>query len=148
MDRRETGLFPGKKVTSLSGSLKNVFFAFSRSKSVSQLFALCHSVDRFVSKRSSSSLNVAAPALDVRAATRRSHRPGEAIDRPLTHEEPHIETPRAAVALVEDEPCGSVSKRRKIHVYAIVRDWFLDMLNQWRTERLGEVQRLWEHIMG
>ena len=82
-------------------------------------------------------------------------RPGEAIDRSLTHEElAHIKTPRAApatpaAALVEDEPSGSGSKRRKVQVDPIARDWFLDMLDQWRRERrwdmrrcLCEVQRL------
>ena len=79
-------------------------------------------------------------------------RPGEAIDRPLTHEElTHIKTPCAAfsAAVVEDEPSGSGSKRRKVHVDPIARDWFLDMLDQWKTERrwdmrrcLCEVQRL------
>ena len=82
-------------------------------------------------------------------------RPGEAIDRTLTHEElVHIKTPRAApatpaAALVEDEPSGSGSKRRKVQVDPIARDWFLDMLGQWRRERrwdmrrcLCEVQRL------
>ena len=76
-------------------------------------------------------------------------RPGEAIDWPLTHEEPaHIKTPCAAPA-AEDEPSGSASKRRKVHVDPIARDWFLDMLDQWKTERrwdmrrcLCEVQRL------
>ena len=49
-------------------------------------------------------------------------RPGEAIDRTLTHEElARIKTPRAAPATpaaapVEDEPSGSASKRRKVHV--------------------------------
>ena len=82
-------------------------------------------------------------------------RPGEAIDRPLTHEElAHVKTPRAApatpvAALVEDEPSSSGSKRRKVQVNPIARDWFLDMLDQWRRERrwdmrrcLCEVQRL------
>ena len=82
-------------------------------------------------------------------------RPGEAIDRPLTHEEiAHTKTPRAApatpaAALVEDEPSGSGSKRRKVQVDPIARDWFLDMLDPWKTERhwdmrrcLCEVQRL------
>ena len=159
-------------------------------------------MDRFVSKRSSSSLNLDASLLDdVRAeraaialsvglswppVTRRRSagrpswqqhceralqdhilehhelphgvrlqrpawwRPGEAIDRPLTHEElAHTKTPRAApatpaAALVEDEPSGSGSKRRKVHVDPIARDWFLDMLDQWRRERRWdcEVQRL------
>ena len=62
-------------------------------------------------------------------------RPGEAIDRPLTHEElAIIKTPCAAPAAAPDP---------------IARDWFLDMLDQWRTERrwdmrrcLCEVQRL------
>ena len=36
--------------------IENYYSAFSRSKSVSQVFALCQSMDRFVSKRSSSSL--------------------------------------------------------------------------------------------
>ena len=77
-------------------------------------------------------------------------RPGEAIDRPLTHVElAHIKLPCAAAAPVEDEPSGSASKRRKIHVDSIARDWFLDMVDQWKTERrwdmrrcLREVQRL------
>ena len=75
-------------------------------------------------------------------------RPGEAIDRPLTHEElAHTKTPAAAP--VEDEPSCSASKRRKFHVNPIARNWFLDMLDQWKTERhwdmrrcLCEVQRL------
>ena len=55
-------------------------------------------------------------------------RPGETIDRPLTHEEiAYVSTPSAATALVEDEPSGSASKRRKD---PIVRDWSLDMLDQ------------------
>ena len=77
-------------------------------------------------------------------------RPGEAIDRPLTHEElAHTKTPRAATAapatraaaLVEDEPSGSGSKRRKVQVDPIARDWFLDMLGQWRRERRSDMQR-------
>ena len=56
-------------------------------------------------------------------------RPGEAVDRPLTHEElAHTKTPAAAP--VEDEPSCSASKRRKINVNPIARDWFLDMLDQ------------------
>ena len=65
-------------------------------------------------------------------------RPGEAIDRPLTHEElAHIRTPCAAPAAapVEDEPCGSASKRRKIHVDPIT-------LDQYMRRCLREVQRL------
>ena len=68
-------------------------------------------------------------------------RPGEAIDRSLTHEElAHTKTLRAApatpaAALVEDEPSGSGSKRRKVQVDPIARDWFLDILDQWRRER-------------
>ena len=65
-------------------------------------------------------------------------RPGEAIDRPLTHEElTIIKTPCAvpAAAPVEDGPSSSASKRRKIHVDPVARDWFLDMLDQWKTER-------------
>ena len=56
-------------------------------------------------------------------------RPGEAIDRPLTHEElAHVKTPRAApvtpvAALVEDEPSSSGSKRRKILVDPIATCW-------------------------
>ena len=80
-------------------------------------------------------------------------RPGEAIDRPLTHEElAQIKTPCAAAAPVEDdqdEPSSSTSKRRKVLVDPIARDWFLDMVDQWKTERrwdmrrcLCEVQRL------
>ena len=68
-------------------------------------------------------------------------RPGETIARPLTHEEiAHTGTPCAApatpaAALVEDEPSGSTAERRKIHADRIVRDWFLDMMDQWRKER-------------
>ena len=79
-------------------------------------------------------------------------RPGEAIDRSLTHEElAIIKTLCAAPAAapVEDELCGSASKRRKVLVDPIARDWFLDMLDQWKAERrwdmrrcLCEVQRL------
>ena len=60
----------------------------------------------------------------------------ETIARPLTHEE---NAPGAA--LVEDEPSGSGTKRRKIHVDPIVRDWFLDMMDQWRTQRRWSMQR-------
>ena len=42
----------------------------------------------------------------------------------VAHEElAHVKTLRAAAALVEDEPSGSASKRRKIHVDPIARDW-------------------------
>ena len=177
-----------------------LFSAFSPSKSVSQLFALCHSMDRFVSKRSSSSVDLDSASLDDVRAERaaialsvglswppdrytkfprgrpsrqqlweralQEHimnhhelphgvrlqrpawwRPGEAINRPLSHEElAHTKTPRAApatpaAALVEDEPSGSASKRRKMHVNPIARDWFLDMLDQWRRERRWDMQR-------
>ena len=50
-------------------------------------------------------------------------RPGEAIDRPLTHEElAHVKTPRAAAALVEDEPSGSTTRRnpRRPHCARLV----------------------------
>ena len=59
---------------------------------------------------------------------------------PLTHDEiAHTSTLCAApaaqaapgAALVEDDPSGS--KRRKIHVDLTVRDWFLDVMDQWRT---------------
>ena len=184
--------------------MKILFFsAFSPSKSVSQLFALCHSMDRFVSKRSSSSVDLDSASLDDVRAERaaialsvglswppdrytkfprgrpsrqqlweralQEHimnhhelphgvrlqrpawwRPGEAINRPLTHEEiAHVKTPRAteaapastAAALVEDEPSSSTAKRRKIQVDPIARDWFLDMLDQWRRERRWDMQR-------
>ena len=53
-----------------------------------------------------------------------------------------IETPRAAAAApVEDAPSCSTAKRRKIHLDPIARDWFLDMQEQWRTERYWDVQR-------
>ena len=75
-------------------------------------------------------------------------RPGEAIDRPLTYDERvHIETPcaaapcAAAAAPVEDAPSCSRAKRRKIHVDPIVRDWVLDMQEQWQTERRWDMQR-------
>ena len=129
-----------------------LFSAFSLSKSVSQLFAVYHSVDRFVSKRSSSSLNLDSAWLDdVRAERvaialsvgliwppRQVHEdvwsaqvaaalgtsPAGAHPQPpraSTPEVSHIKTLRAApaapaAALVEDEPSGSGSKRRKVHV--------------------------------
>ena len=69
-------------------------------------------------------------------------RPGEAIYRPLTHEElANIKTPCAAAAPVEDEPNGNASKRRKTHVDSIASDWFHDMLDQWKTERQWDMQR-------
>ena len=79
-------------------------------------------------------------------------RPGEAIDRPLTHEElAHTKTLRAApatpaAALVEEEPSGSGSKRRKVHVDPIARDWFLDMVDQWRRERRWDMQRCFREV--
>ena len=45
-----------------------------------------------------------------------------------------------AAALVE-ESSGSTAKRRKVQVDPIVRDWFLDMLDQWKTERRWGIQR-------
>ena len=74
-------------------------------------------------------------------------RPGETTDLPLTHEEiAHVKTPRATPAappstgaLVEDEPSSSTAKRRKA---PIVRDWFLDMLDQWKTQRRWGMQRV------
>ena len=55
-----------------------------------------------------------------------------------------------AAALVEDKPSGSGTKRRKVQVDPFVRDWFLDMSHQWKTQRrwgmqqcLCEVQRLY-----
>ena len=66
------------------------------------------------------------------------------------HEElAHTKTRRAATAapatpaaaLVEDEPSGSGSKRRKVQVDPIARDWFLDMLGQWRRVRRWDMQR-------
>ena len=67
-------------------------------------------------------------------------RPGETIDRPLTHKEiVHVKTPRAApaapaapftpaAAFVEDEPSSSSAKRSKVQVDHILRDWSFDML--------------------
>ena len=175
--------------------MRNLFFsAFSRSKSVSQVFFHCPSMDRFVSKRSSSSVDLDSSSRnDVRAeraaialsvclsefATRQVHeadarsaqlaaalgtsssgahpRPPRAstwcplaapglVDRLAahTHEElAHTKTPRAtpAAALVEDEPSGSGSERRKVHVDPIARDWFLDMMDQWKTERRWSMHR-------
>ena len=180
---------------SKSVTLKS-FFALKQVFSPVEVFAM----DRFVSKRSSSSVDLDASSLDDVRAERaaialsvglswppdrytkqtrgrpsrqqlweralQEHimnhhelphgvrlqrpawwRPGEAIDRPLTHEElAHVKTPRAApvtpvAALVEDEPSGSASKRRKMHVNPIARDWFLDMLDQWRRERRWDMQR-------
>ena len=48
-----------------------------------------------------------------------------------------MKTPGAAPAAApgEDGPSSSASKRRKIHVDPIARDWFLDILDQWKTER-------------
>ena len=72
--------------------------------------------------------------------------PGDANARPLTHEEiAHVST-RAApaaptAALVEDEPSGSGTKRRKIRVDPTVRDWFPDVMDQWRTERRWGMQQ-------
>ena len=65
-----TGLFPRKTMRSLSGLVNDFVSVFSPSKSVSQLFALCHSMDRFVSKRSSSSLNLDSASLDDARAER------------------------------------------------------------------------------
>ena len=67
-------------------------------------------------------------------ATRRAHRPTAHTGHPS-----HPATP--AAALVEDEPSGSTAKHRKIHVDPFVRDWFLDVLDQWRTERRWSLQR-------
>ena len=66
--------------------------------------------------------------------------------QPLSHEEiAQVSTPAApaspaapVAALVEDEPRGSGTRRRKIHVDPIVREWLLDVMDQWRTERRSE----------
>ena len=87
---------------------------------------------------------------DVRLQQPGCWQPQDATARPLTHEEiAHVSTPAApaapAAALVEDEPSGSGAKRRKIDVDPIVRDWFPDVMDQWRTEqRWGIQQRLCE----
>ena len=68
-------------------------------------------------------------------------RPGQAIDGPLTHKKiAHTSTPCAAPAAPSTSAAALVED-------PIVRDWFLDMLDQRKTERgiprcLGEVQRL------
>ena len=168
----------------------------------SEVFFHCSSVQRFVSRRSSSSVDLVSSSLDdVRAERaaislsvglswspdrrRRSRgrtswqqhweralqvhilhhqelphgvrlqrpvwwRPGETIDRPLTHKEiAHVKTPRAALAapaaaaaaLVVDEPSSSTAKRREVQVDPIARDWFLDMLDQWKRERQWSIPR-------
>ena len=75
------------------------------------------------------------------------------LDRSHTKRSPTVR--RGAAALVEDEPSGSGTKRRKIHVDPIVRDWFFDMSHQWETQRrwdkqycLAEVQRLCPGMCG
>ena len=77
-------------------------------------------------------------------------RPGETIARLLTHEEiAYTSTPCAALtapatqsaALVEDEPRSSTAKRREVHVDPTVRNWFLDLSHQWKTERQWDTQR-------
>ena len=89
-------------------------------------------MQRFVSKRSSSSVDLDPSSLHyhelphgVRLQRPGWWRPGYAIARPLTHEEiAHTSTPCAAptapaapaAALVENEPSGSGTKRRKLHV--------------------------------
>ena len=171
---------------------------FRAQQSVSQVFFHCPSMQRFVSRRSSSSVDLDSSSLgDVRTeravidlsvglswppvkrrrSAGRQHilhlhelphgvrlqrqdwwQPGDAIARPLTHEEiTHTSTPcpapaasaTPAAALVEDEPSSSAAKRRKVQVDPFVRDWFLDMSCHWRAERqwgiprcLGEVRRL------
>ena len=64
-------------------------------------------------------------------------RPGEPIGRPAR---------AAAAAPVEDAPSCSRAKRRKIHVDPIARDWFLDMLEQWQTERRWDLRRSWHEV--
>ena len=66
-------------------------------------------------------------------------RPGDAIARPLSHEEiANVSTrsaplpPTPAAALVEDEPSSRAAKRRKVQVDPFVRDWFLDMSCHWK----------------
>ena len=86
-----------------------------------------------------------------------SARPGgdqekPSIGRSRTRRPPTSKTPRAtlaapaapttpAAALVEDEPSSSTAKRRKVHVDPIVRDWFLDMSHQWKTQRRWSMQQ-------
>ena len=64
--------------------------------------------------------------------------PGDAIACLFTHEEiAHVSTPAApaapAAAVVEDEPSGSGTKRRKTRFDPIM--WFFDVMDQWRTQR-------------
>ena len=65
------------------------------------------------------------------------------IARPLTHEEiAFASTPCAApAASTEDELSNSTAKRRNVHVDPTVRDWFIDMSHQWRTDRRWDMQR-------
>ena len=145
---------------------------FYSQTNVSQVFYHCFSMQRFVSKRSTSSDDLASSSFDdVRAKRaaialsvglcwppaqhaisleRPSMRPRRerALQEHILH---HHELPLAtpATALVEDEPSGSTEKRRKVHVHSTVRDWFLYMLDQRMTHRrwgmqqcLCEVQRL------
>ena len=79
---------------------------------------------------------LATPGL---VATRRSHRPAAHTRGDRPHQDSLCRLGPAAP--VEDEPSGSASKRRKIHVDPIARDWFLDMLDRWKTERLWDMRR-------
>ena len=57
----------------------------------------------------------------------------------------HLTPAAPAAALVEDEPSSSTAKRHKVQVDPIVRDWFISVSQQWRTERqwdMCEVRRL------
>ena len=83
---------------------------------------------RFLSSRSSSQQEL-QPLDDVRA-----ERAANALSVGLSW-------PPDRYTLVEDEPSGSGSKRRKVQVDPIARDWFLDMLGQWRRERRWDMQR-------
>ena len=162
-----------------------MFGAISLSKSVSQVFAHCYSMDRF-SKRSSSSLDLAASTLDDVRAERaviawcvglswppdrntkvpgrpswqqlweralqdhilnhhevpqgiRLQRPawwrlGETIDLPLTHDRlsvPH--QPLQPLQSLETSPAAALRSAARATSTPIVRDWFLDMLDQWKT---------------
>ena len=69
-------------------------------------------------------------------------RPGVTIAPPLTHEEiVHSSLAAPTAALVEDEPNRSTAKRRKVHADFVVRDWFLDMMEKWKTQRRWDMQR-------
>ena len=67
-------------------------------------------------------------------------RPGQPIVRPLTADVIGSVSTLSAAVCVAFAPSTSDAKRRKVHVNAVMRDWFLDVYDAWKGERRWDMQ--------